>query len=190
LIKKERGCDRSLFSLGACLPDVHLGGCFQPPLQTEFGIAKDHLRTIIRSMRTLLVLSFLILSGNQLIAAGRAEPQVQIDTFFKDLSENGGSAAMKELCEGTLLEAQKGVQLETYAPQLDTSLKVYGTISRVESVEKKLFGESFVRTRLITYHSSGAPLFWEFMFFRSKGEWQIYVFRFSDQIYRVFSEVP
>ena|SRR5579862_5455433 len=139
-------------------------------------------------MKSLLCFVALLLSTVYVIAAGRPEPQAQVDTFFKDWSEKGGTAAMKELCEDTLLEAQKGVQLESYAPQLDTAIKLYGKVSRVENVDKKLFGQSFVRLRLISYHATGAPLFWEFMFFRAKDEWQVYVFRFNDQFYRVFSD--
>jgi hypothetical protein len=30
----------------------------------------------------------------------------------------------------------------------------------------------------------------ELMFFRVRDEWQVYNFRFSDQIYRVFSDTP
>jgi hypothetical protein len=142
------------------------------------------------TMKLFLIVSNLFLATISALAGGRQEPQVQIDAFFKDLGEKGGAAAMKELCEDTLLEAQKGVQLETYSPQLDTALKLLGKISRVENVDKKLYGESFMRLRLISYHASGAPLFWEFMFFRAKDEWQIYIFRFNDQIYRVFSDTP
>jgi hypothetical protein len=47
-----------------------------------------------------------------------------------------------------------------------------------------------MRLRQISYHATGAPLFWEFMFARGKDEWQIYVIRFNDQFYRVFSDTP
>lgn len=39
----------------------------------------------------------------------------------------------------------------------------------------------------ISYHHSGAPLFWEFMFFKAKSEWQVYIFRFNDQFDKVFA---
>jgi hypothetical protein len=141
-------------------------------------------------MKVLLLLITLLFSSERIYAGGRPDPQVQIDAFFKILDEKGGIAAIKELCEGTLFGNQKGVELETYASQLDTAAKLYGKLIRVESVDKKLFGESFARHRLISYHASGAPLFWEFMFARAKAEWEICVVRFNDQFYRVFSDVP
>jgi hypothetical protein len=139
-------------------------------------------------MKLLLCFGMLLMSQVCVLAAGRPEPQAQIDTFFKDWGEKGGMAAMKELCEGTLLELQKGIQLESSAPQLDGMIKLYGKVARVENVDKRLFGQSLMRLRLISYHDTGAPLFWEFMFIRAKEEWQIYVIRFNDQFYQVFSE--
>jgi hypothetical protein len=129
----------------------------------------------------------MVVSVSSLIAA-RPEPQVQIDTFFKTLNAKGASAAISELSNGTLLGTQKGSQLEAFAPQLDAALKIYGKVSRIESVDKKSFGESFVRFRMISYQASGTPLFWEFMFFRNKDEWQIYIFQFNDQFPRVFGD--
>jgi hypothetical protein len=121
------------------------------------------------------------------LLGGRPEPQSQMDTFFVTLSEKGASAAVDGLCKGTYLEAQKASQMAAIAPQLDAALKVYGKINRIEKIDKKLFGESFMRLRAITYHATGAPLFWQFMFFRSKDEWQVYIFQFNDQFDRVFS---
>jgi len=124
------------------------------------------------------------------VFAARPEPQAQIDTFFGTLRNNGPTTAFDELCKNTLLEAQKKSELAAGAPQIEAVLKIYGNIVRVENVEKKSFGESSARFRLISYHSSGAPLFWEFMFFKTKSEWQIYVFRYNDQFYRAFSDTP
>ena len=141
-------------------------------------------------MKPLLFLGALLFAITASLAAGRPEPGVQVDTFFQDLGEKGSVAAIKELCEETLLEARSGNKMETSVFQLDTALKQYGKISRTETVEKKVFGESFMRLRFISYHASGAPLFWEFMFFRPKGEWQIFTYRFDAQFYRAFSETP
>jgi hypothetical protein len=119
--------------------------------------------------------------------AARPEPEAQMKAFFVTLGDKGGSAAVDGLCKGTLLEAQKGAQIAAVSPQLDAALKVYGKVARVENIDKKSFGESFVRYRTISYHTSGAPLFWEFLFFRLKDEWQVYIFQFNDQFDRVFS---
>ena len=137
-------------------------------------------------MKTFFIALVLLWPTASLHAAGRPEPKVQVETFFTDLREKDGSAAAKELCEGTLLAEQKGVQLDSVGPQLTTALKLYGRVVRTENVEEKFFGESFVRHRLISYHETGAPDFWEFLFFRNKQEWQIYFFNFSDQFPRVF----
>ena len=117
----------------------------------------------------------------------RPEPQIQIDSFLRTLTEKGGAAAVDGLCKGTLLATQKGAsELVAFAPQLDAAVKIYGKIARTETIEKKNFGESFVRIRVITYHATGAPLFWEFMFFKAKDEWQVYVFQFNDQFSKAF----
>lgn len=113
-----------------------------------------------------------------------------MDAFFKTLGEKGGTAAITEMCKGTLLETQNGAQLEAFGPQLDAAFKIYGRISRIESVDGKVFGDSFIRIRVIAYHASGAPMFWDFMFFRGKTDWEIYIFRFADQFDRVFGNNP
>ena len=138
-------------------------------------------------MKSLISSGLLILCFSSVFAA-RPEPQAQIDAFFKTLDSSGPSAAIAEISKGTFLEAQKASQLETLPPKFDATLKAYGKVARIESVDKKFFGESFVRFRLITYHASGAPLFWEFLFFRYKGEWQVYIFRFNDQFKNIFGE--
>ena len=138
-------------------------------------------------MKPLLLVTLLALSTSRLSAA-RPEPQAQINSFFATLGEKGGSAAIDDLCKGTLLESQKGSQITALSPQLDVAIKLYGKITRIENVDKKTFGESFVRFRSITYHASGAPLFWQFMFFRIKDEWQVYIFRFNDQFDRAFGD--
>lgn len=141
-------------------------------------------------MKQLLVgFAFLILCSSPGLAA-RPEPAAQMDAFFKTLGEKGAGPAITDLSKGTLLESQKGGQLGAFAPQLDAALKIYGKISRIENIDKKLFGESFMRHRVITYHASGAPLFWEFMFFKNKGEWEVYIFQFNDQFKKVFGETP
>ena len=150
----------------------------------------ERTRTTLREMKPLLILAFILAMVGEALAEGRPEPQLQIDAFFRDLGEKGASAAVKELCEGTLLEKQQGVQLDAYPPQMETALKIYGKLSRVENVDKKLYGQSFVRFRLISYQTSGAPLFWEFVFFKRNDEWQVYTFRFHDQFARVFPEAP
>ena len=137
-------------------------------------------------MRSLLSCILLLLLGSDLFAA-RPEPQAQIDAFFATLGGKGAAAAIGDLCKGTLLESQKSAQLDAFAPQLEAAMKIYGKISRIENVDNKPFGESFVRLRVISYHAAGAPLFWEFMFFRPKDEWQVYVFRFNDQIEQAFT---
>jgi hypothetical protein len=118
----------------------------------------------------------------------RPEPQTQMDTFFNTLSDKGGAAAVEGLCKGTFLESQKDSELAAFPPQLDAAFKIYGKITRRENVEKRLFGESFVRFRVISYHASGAPLFWEFMFFKANDEWQIYIFQFNDQFSKAFGD--
>jgi hypothetical protein len=137
-------------------------------------------------MKATLVSILLILIVSRAFAV-RPEPQAQIDSFFKTLGDKGASAAIDSLCKGTLLESQKKSELSAFPPQLDAGLKIYGKIVRTENVEKKSFGESFLRIRVISYHESGAPLFWEFLFFKGKNEWQIYIFQFNDQFHKAFS---
>jgi len=133
------------------------------------------------------IIALLLLLTSSHVFAGRPEPQAQMDAFLRALNEKGASPAVDDLCKGTLLEEQKKGQLSAVAPQIDAVLKVYGKVVRVENVDKKSFGESFLRLRAISYHNSGAPLFWEFMFFKAKGEWQVYIFRFNDQFDKVFA---
>ena len=134
------------------------------------------------------VTCILILIAISSVSAARPEPQAQIDTFLRTLSEKGASAAIEGLCKGTLFDSQKHSELMASVAQFDAILKTYGKVGRVENVEKKTFGQSFLRFRVISYQESGAPLFWEFMFFKMKDEWQIYVFRVNDQIYKVFTD--
>jgi hypothetical protein len=141
-------------------------------------------------MKSLLLLCALLALAIPDSFATRPEPQAQINAFFSTLGDKGGAAAVEGLCKGTFLEAQKGSQLAAFPPQLDAAMKIYGKITRIENVDKKSFGESFVRMRAITYHASGAPLFWEFMFFRAKDDWEVYVFQFNDQFERAFSNTP
>ena len=136
-------------------------------------------------MKATLVSILFIFVVSQVFAV-RPEPQAQIDSFFKTLSDKGSSAAIDILCKGTLLEAQKKSELSAFPPQLDAALNIYGKIVRTENVEKKSFGESFLRIRVISYHESGAPLFWEFLLFKGKNEWQVYIFQFNDQFYKAF----
>lgn len=136
-------------------------------------------------MKLIVFCSLVILGSN--VFAARPEPQAQIDAFFNALNDKGGAAAIEGLSKGTLLDSQKGSELKALAPQFDAVIKIYGKVSRKENVEKKLFGESFARFRLITYQATGAPLFWEFMFFKNKDEWQIYIFQFNDQFSKVFT---
>jgi len=108
--------------------------------------------------------------------------------IFSTLGDKGASAAIDGLCKGTLLESRNGSQVAAFPPALEEAIKIDGKIDRIEKVDKKLFGDSFVRIRMISYHNlGGAPLFWEFMFFKAKDEWQIYIFRFNDEIDKAFS---
>src|SRR5690242_17709215 len=105
-------------------------------------------------MKLLIPFIIVVIASTQAFA--RPEAQMQIDTFFRTLSDKGAVAAVDGLCKGTLLESQKGSsQLAAVAPQLDAVIKVYGKVARTETVEKKAFGESFVRVRLISYHATG-----------------------------------
>jgi hypothetical protein len=122
------------------------------------------------------------------VRADRPEPKKQIETFIDTLKESGPRAAIDALIEGTLLKQQKGMQIEALIPQFEAALKIYGAVERTEQVDEKRFGESFVRYRFITYHTSDAPLFWQFMFFKTKGGWQVYIFRFNDQFDAVFKD--
>lgn len=145
-------------------------------------------RTVLPITLMKLLLAFIVVTiASSPALAVRSEPQKQIDNFFRTLTEKGAAVAVDALCKGTLLESQKASQLVAAGPQLDALLKVYGKIARTETIEKKPFGESFVRVRVISYHAAGAPVFWEFMFFKATDEWQIYVFQFNDQFSKVFS---
>ena len=138
-------------------------------------------------MKSKLFCALLVVVGSQVFAA-RPEPQAQIDEFFRTLGDKGASAAIESLCKGTLLESRNGSQVAAFPPALEQAIKIDGKIDRIEKVDKKLFGDSFVRIRMISYHNlGGAPLFWEFMFFKAKDEWQIYIFRFNDEIDKAFS---
>jgi len=146
-------------------------------------------RQRLPSMKSKVFCALLVIVGSQVFAA-RPEPQAQIDAFFSTLGDKGASAAIEGLCKGTLIQSRKGSELLALAPQFDAVLKIYGKIERTEKIEKKPFGDSFVRIRTISYHNlGGAPLFWEFMFFKAKDEWQIYVFRFNDEIDKPFSSI-
>jgi hypothetical protein len=120
--------------------------------------------------------------------AERIEPKKQIDAFFSALSDSGPRGAIDKLIDNTLLKEQKGMQIETLIPQFEAALKIYGAVARIEYVDEKHFGDSFVRIRLNTFQTSGAPLFWQFMFFRGKDGWQVYVFRFNDQFDAVYKD--
>jgi hypothetical protein len=137
-------------------------------------------------MKAIPLSILLIVVVSQAFAA-RPEPQAQIDSFFKTLGDKGASAAIDSLCKGTLLESQKKSEVAAIPPQLDAALRIYGKIVRTENVEKKSFGESFLRIRVISYHESGPPLFWEFLFFKGTNEWQVYIFKFNDQFDKVFT---
>jgi len=138
-------------------------------------------------MKSKAFCALLVIVGSQVFAA-RPEPQAQIDTFFNTLGDKGASAAIEGLCQGTLLQSRSGSQVAAFSPALEQAIKIDGKIDRIEKVDKKLFGDSFVRIRMISYHNlGGAPLFWEFMFFKAKDEWQIYIFRFNDEIDKAFS---
>ena len=78
------------------------------------------------------------------------------------------------------------MQLEALIPQVDTIIRIYGNVERIEKVDEKKYGESFLQQRFITYHTSGAPLFWDMKYFRNKEEWQVYVFGVNDQFDAVF----
>jgi len=140
-------------------------------------------------MKSLLLLTLIVASVTQLCAA-RPQPEAQIATFFAILSDKDGAEAIDGLCRGTFLEVEKAAQLAAFSPQLDAAIKLYGKITRFENVDKRLFGESFVKFRVITYHTSGAPLFWEFTFSRAKDDWQVHIFQFNDQFDRVFPSNP
>lgn len=137
---------------------------------------------------------YLLLIGLALAvcACSQAEPsnpEKQVAVFFDNLKNSGPRIAVDNLIEGTLLKQQKGMQIEALVPQFEAALKIYGAVDRMEHVDEKKFGDSFVRFRLITYHTSDAPLFWQFIFFRGKAGWQVYVFSFNDQFSAVFKDV-
>lgn len=111
-----------------------------------------------------------------------------MDFFFENLQKNGPRDAVDHLIDGTMLKQQKGFQIEALIPQFEAALKIYGNVERIERIDEKKYGESFVRYRLITYHTSDAPLFWQFMFFRAKSGWQVYIFSFNDQFAAVFKD--
>jgi hypothetical protein len=138
-------------------------------------------------MRYLLIIG-LVLSFCACSHAEPASPEKQMDAFFDSLRKEGPRTAVDHLIEGTLLKQQKGMQIEAIIPQFEAALKIYGSVDRIESVDEKKFGESFVRYRLITYHTSDAPMFWQFTFFRAKTGWQVYTFSFNDQFGAVFKD--
>lgn len=140
-------------------------------------------------MKPSLIL-LLTLSAACSLFGARPEPQKQIDTFLQAVTEKGATWALEDLCKGTLLDAQKHTELMTGAPHMDALFKIYGKVARTENIEKKLFGDSLVRFRLISYSDTGVPLFWEFIFLKLKGEWQIYFFRVNDNMYKVFTDNP
>src|SRR5450759_4313834 len=110
----------------------------------------------------------LVIVGSQVFAA-RPEPQAQIDTFFSTLGDKGASAAIEGLCKGTLLESRNGSQVAAFPPALEEAMKIDGKIDRIEKVDKKLFGDSFVRVRMISYHNlGGARCFGNLCFLKPK----------------------
>jgi hypothetical protein len=138
-------------------------------------------------MRRLLLITFFVFAS-ACAQAERPDPKKQIEAFLSALSTSGPRTAVDALVEGTLLKQQKGAQIEALIPQFEAALKIYGSIDRTEYVDEKRFGDSFARFRFVTYHSSDAPLFWQFMFFKAKIGWQVYIFRFNDQFEAVFKD--
>lgn len=138
-------------------------------------------------MRYILIIG-LVLSVCACSQAEPPSPEKQMDSFFETLKKEGPRVAVDHLIEGTLLKQQKGMQVEALIPQFEAALKIYGGVDRIERVDEKKFGESFVRYRLITYQTSDAPLFWQFIFFRGKTGWQVYIFSFNDQFGAVFKD--
>lgn len=120
--------------------------------------------------------------------AERPAPEKQISAFIDTLKSNGPQAAFDKLLNGSLLQKQKGAQIEALIPQFETAIKVYGNVERMEPVDERHFGSSFVRYRFITYHTSGTPLFWRMMFFKAKDGWEIHVFAFNDDFDEIFKD--
>ncbi|MHA3774821.1 hypothetical protein ACXR0O_25150 [Verrucomicrobiota bacterium sgz303538] len=123
------------------------------------------------------------------VAAPHPEPQEQVSAFFKNWEEKNGAFAIQELTKGTHFATHRA-QIEAHVNRLQIVTAMYGKVSRVESVEKLLSGESFMRLRLISYHASQGVVFWEFMFARPESDWHIHSFRFNDDFYLVFGDVP
>jgi hypothetical protein len=120
--------------------------------------------------------------------AERPAPEKQISAFIEALKSDGPQAAVDKLIGGSLLQKQKGAQIAALIPQFETAIKVYGNVERMEQVDEKRFGPSFIRYRFITYHTSGAPLFWRMMFFRTKDGWEVHVFAFNDDFDEIFKD--
>jgi hypothetical protein len=120
--------------------------------------------------------------------AERLVPDKQIDAFFNVLMEGDVRGAVDKLTADTLLKQQKGLLVDASIPQIEAAIKHFGLPERIERVDEKLFGKSFIRYRLITYHPSGALLFWDMIFVNMKNEWQIYVFRFNNSFEVIFKD--
>ena len=154
-----------------------------------FALADRPLRGSIwqKVMRYILFVGLLFVTCS-CAKAESPDPKKQIEVFLDSLKKDGPRAAVDALIDGTILKQQKGMQIEAVIPQFEAALKIYGAVERMENVDEKRFGDSFIRYRFITYHTSGAPLFWQFMFFKAKAGWQVYIFRFNDQFDAVFKE--
>ena len=120
--------------------------------------------------------------------ADRPAPEKQISAFIEAMKADGPQAAVDKLIGGSLLQKQKGAQIAALIPQFEAAIKIYGNVERMEQVDEKRFGPSFIRYRFITYQTSGAPLFWRMMFFRAKEGWEIHVFSFNDDFDEIFKD--
>lgn len=135
-----------------------------------------------------LLFTIILLTGCARLQSESPPPEEQIELFFETLAEEGPQVAVDDLIEGTILQAQKGAQIQVIIPQFEAVLKIYGGVRRIEAVDQKMIGESFVRHRLITFHNSDMPIFWKFTFLKSNSKWQVYTFTFNDKINGVFPE--
>lgn len=118
--------------------------------------------------------------------AEKAAPEKQIDIFFESLRVGGADGAFNFLISDSLLGSQKGGQMEAVKVQFDGILRIYGKASRFEIGRNERLSDSLLRIRGMSFHNDGIPLFWNFVFLKRNGQWEVLNFSFNDDVTKVF----
>jgi len=113
-------------------------------------------------------------------SVARAEPKMQLGTFFETLKQQKLDAGVDGLLQGTLLAEQKPQELKLFVGQMKSAFEFYGYPVQAEFVSEQKIGESLYRYRYLTRNKSDAPLFWNFLFYKRSSSFEVLTFTFFD----------